>query len=261
MEAVEAVAPERPKVELSDYVLTVIFGVLFFVLMVIWDLVQRLSFYLFGERALHRVDRTLNWLILSLLKITGTSYDIKNPYVFPNTDSYIVIANHQSMFDISLLHEFVWQHTPRFISKQELGNWIPGISFNLRAGGHPLIDRSSGSQAIQQIKDLGERLSREHFAAMIFPEGTRARDGIFKKFRPSGLAALLQAAPQAKIILVALDGSWRFQTYRCWPIPKNTKVRAEVLELFSQSEYSSPEEIVAHCETRLRQVLAGWRGK
>jgi 1-acyl-sn-glycerol-3-phosphate acyltransferase len=255
----EGAAPEKPKKRVQDFFLTGIFALLFFGLLLVWDVVQRVSFYGFGERALHRVDRTLNYLILTFLKVTGAKYKTVNPFVFSNTNSYIVVSNHQSMFDICLIHELFWHLTPRFISKQELGRWIPGISFNLRAGGHPLIDRSSGSKALAEILRLGQRLDRENSAAIIFPEGTRARDGVIKRFKPSGLLALLRKAPNAKVVIVAIDGSWRFQTFNLWPIPSDNEVRVEVVDVLSQSEFETPELVVEQCEAVIYKKLAGWR--
>jgi len=251
--------PERPRVGLLDYILTLLFGVLFFVLLVSWDLVQRCSFYVFGEKALHRVARTLNWLILSLLRITGARYQYVNPFVFSSLESFIVVSNHQSMFDICLVHEPFWRLTPRFISKVELGRWIPGISFNLRSGGHPLIDRSSSSQALAEIIRLGRRLHEEHFATVIFPEGTRARDGVLKKFKTSGVNALLRKAPNAKVAVVAIDGSWRFQTYNLWPIPRNSKVQIEVVDVLNQSDFESSEKIIETAEQLIAERLKQWR--
>lgn len=251
--------PVKPKVGLIDYATTLLFGVLFFALLCVWDLVQRVAFYCFGQAALHRVDRTLNWLILSLLRITGARFESINPFVFPNTESYILVSNHQSMFDICMLHELVWQHTPRFISKKELGRWIPGISFNLRAGGQPLIDRSNAAEALEVINSFGKKLDIESFSAIIFPEGTRARDGVLKRFKSSGLLSLLRNAPNAKVIVVAIDGSWRFQTYNCWPIPKAAVIKMEVLDLIDRSSNISPEEIVSTCYEQIEGRLNFWR--
>jgi 1-acyl-sn-glycerol-3-phosphate acyltransferase len=254
--------PKRPDVGIMDYLQTVLFCLLFFLLLIIWDVVQRVSYYIFGERALHRIDRTLNWLILALLRVTtGSSYRIVNPFVFSNEESYIVVSNHQSMFDISLIHELVWHLNPRFISKRELGKWIPGISFNLRAGGHPLIDRSSPSHALLEIIRVGKRMSRENFATVIFPEGTRARDGVLKRFKSSGLLALLRKAPKAKVVVVAVDGSWLFQTFNLWPIPGKSPVHLEVIEVLDQEEFESPEAVIKRCEKLIGERLCELREK
>jgi 1-acyl-sn-glycerol-3-phosphate acyltransferase len=251
--------PEQPSVGFTDYFFTILFGVSFLILLICWDLVQRTAFYLCGEKALHRVDRTLNWLILTLLKLTGASFNTVNPFVFSNEHSYILVSNHQSMFDISMLHEVVWNHTPRFIAKKELGKWIPGISFNLRAGGQLLIDRSNAKEALQAIDKFAERLEAENFAAVIFPEGTRARNGVLKKFKPSGLMTLLKNAPNAKVIVATVDGSWRFQTFNCWPIPMGSKVQIEVIDVIERKPDLTPEEIISRSESLISGKLSALR--
>ena len=66
-----------------------------------------------------------------------------------------------------------------------MGNGIPSVSFNLRHGGSVLIERNNPKDALNKIKKFGELLKKKKYSAVIFPEGTRSRDGNPKKFQNS----------------------------------------------------------------------------
>ena len=55
----------------------------------------------------------------------------------------------------------------------ELGRGILSVSFNLRNGGSVLIDRKKPVESINKIKTFAQKVNREKWSAVIFPEGTR----------------------------------------------------------------------------------------
>ena len=89
----------------------------------------------------------------------------------------IIVANHQSTGDIPPI---IWHlkkfHPKIYLDKKQLGRWIPGVSYNLRNGGSVLIDRSRPEESIGLIKVFAQKLERNKWSAVIFPEGTRSHD-------------------------------------------------------------------------------------
>ena len=61
----------------------------------------------------------------------------------------IIVANHQSTYDIPPIIWHLKKFHPKFISKKQLGRGIPGVSYNLRNGGSVLIDRSRPKESIR----------------------------------------------------------------------------------------------------------------
>ncbi len=139
----------------------------------------------------------------------------------------LFVSNHQSMFDIPILGAVLAPHYLKFVSKRELARrWIPSISYNLRRGGNALIDRSDRADALEAIRKLGaEEVAGRGVSAVIFPEGTRARGGVLAPFRPQGTLALMAAAPNAPVVPVVIDDSWRLLRYGLRPAPFGTRVR------------------------------------
>ncbi len=182
----------------------------------------------FGLGVFQRALSLLNVLIILALRLAGTKFQVEIQGQIPQSGPLIIVSNHQSMFDIPLFLWYLRRLRPVFVAKKELGRWIPSISFSLRNMGSILIDRKNPSHAVPMIRELGARAEREHFAVCIFPEGTRARDGVIKKFKVSGFTSLLETMPSAKILPVAVENSWILVKNQLLPIPFGITVRFTV---------------------------------
>jgi 1-acyl-sn-glycerol-3-phosphate acyltransferase len=158
------------------------------------------------------------------------------------------------MYDIPLIGWAFRRHHPKYVAKIELGKGLPSISYNLRHGGSVLIDRSDPRGAMRAIQQFGVQVEEHRYAACIFPEGTRARDGVMKTFNPAGLMVLVRACPSATIVPVAIDGSWELMRYRIRPIPFGVRVRFTVLEPIPPNEFPI-KELAAITEDRIRKAL------
>jgi len=181
--------------------------------------------------------------------------EINTKCVLEKGRPYIIASNHQSLFDITFLFLTFREHFPRFVAKTELSRWIPGVSYNLRIGGNAIVDRSHPKQAISAILKLSKRMEQEKFYTVIFPEGTRARDGVLKRFKSSGIGALLKYSPSAHILPVAINGSWRYQAKHFRPFPRNIRVNLTVCEAVEPTKYGDIEEVVFEVEKRVREAL------
>ncbi|MEO5729136.1 MAG: lysophospholipid acyltransferase family protein, partial [Byssovorax sp.] len=137
---------------------------------------------------------------------------------------YIIVANHQSLLDISMASDFLELLEPRYVSKRELAQGIPGVSFNLSRGGSACIDRKNPEQAITAIEDLGRRAQREGFSVVIFPEGTRSKTGAMRPFREAGLRALIRSAPGMEVLPVTSVGGSRLFRHNLKPITRNVEL-------------------------------------
>jgi len=210
----------------------------------------------FGYAAHKRVVDFLNLGVLASLKVVGTRIDLNCAEALPSGLPLIVVANHQSMYDIPMLGWMLREHHPKFVAKVELAKGIPSISYNLRHGGSVLIDRGDARSAMRAIKEFGKTVEEHCYAACIFPEGTRARDGVMKEFSQAGLLALIRTTPSALIVPVAIDGSWELMRYRMRPVPFGVRVRCTALAPIHQNEFPV-KEIGKIAEQRIRASLEG----
>ena len=82
----------------------------------------------------------------------------------------VIVANHQSNFDLFILGQVVPQRTVA-IGKKSLG-WIPLFGQLFWLGGNVLIDRKNAYQA-RRAMQVTTRILRDDTSIWIFPEGTR----------------------------------------------------------------------------------------
>jgi len=103
--------------------------------------------------------------------------------------TYVFVANHQSIFDIPILF---WSlpYQLRIIAKASLGS-IPFLGWHLRRTGHMLVDRSRPDST--RVIHWAERLTAKGLSLIVFPEGTRSRDGRVGRFKGGSFYVALEA--------------------------------------------------------------------
>lgn len=190
--------------KLLAYPLSVIYLLFFGLTLLVFHPLQWLTFNLFGYEAHKRCVAVMNLCLLRCTHILGTRYSFKNEHQIPADKPLIIVPNHQSLHDISPIIWFMRRHHPKFVSKMELGKGIPSVSYNLRHGGSVLIDRKDSKQSIIEIGKLGKYIEKHNRSAVIFPEGTRSRNGHPKPFKTKGLQVLIKRAPSALLVPIRL---------------------------------------------------------
>ena len=98
-------------------------------------------------------------------------------------------------------------------------------------------------------------------SASIFPEGTRARGGVLGPFRPQGTFALMAAAPDAPVVPVAIDDSWRLLRHGLRPVPFGTRVRVFIGSPIERSPGEDAGAVVGAAQRQIEDVLARWRAE
>src|SRR5262249_50936291 len=234
---------------------TLVFLPVFGAVLVVFDVAQRLA-YLVGRRPQEYVAGAVQWVLVRTFGICGTRVAVERSTAVHAWTPYIIVSNHQSMFDIPILGAVFFSNFPKYVSKRSLGRWIPTVSFNLRVGGHVLIDRADAPAALEGIRELGKRVHAGRCSAVIFPEGTRARDGALGRFKPGGTLALLAAAPQTPIVPVAIEGSWKLLRHNYLPVPFGTVVRVHVGAPIERAPGDDPAVVLDRVRDAIADALA-----
>ncbi|MGB5434992.1 MAG: lysophospholipid acyltransferase family protein [Maribacter sp.] len=235
------------------YPLTVIYFLFFGIALVVFHPIQWICFNLFGYKAHKASVSLLNLCLLRCTHILGTTYRFNNPHRLPTDRPLIIVSNHQSMNDIPPIIWFMRAHHPKFVSKIELGKGIPSVSYNLRHGGSALIDRKDSKQALVQIAKLGKYIETNHRCAVIFPEGTRSRTGVPKKFQPTGLKILMKNAPSALIIPISINNSWKMLRYGKFPYGIGNHLTFDVQEPIENN--ANFDALIALVEESVKQGI------
>lgn len=180
--------------------------------------------------------------------------DPRHPYVF--------VSNHQSLADIPILCNFPWEM--KWMAKKELFR-TPVLGWLLRLAGDIAVDRGSARSGARALLKAQQYL-RQKCSVMIFPEGTRTKDGRVQGFADGAFMLAIRAG--VPILPVVIEGtfaaikkaSWRFGspstvTIRVLPPIETTslsmsevcllrdKVRDAIINEIAQLRRVSPEEV------------------
>jgi len=190
----------------------------------------------YGKRV-YRINQFWTWIILRLggiaLKIKGEeNIDPKQPYIF--------MVNHQSNIDIPVLVQALARFQLRWIAKKELLR-VPFFGWAMWATKHITVDRSDPVDALKSLERAKEKIAAG-ISVVIFPEGTRSRDGRLLRFKKGGFLLALQARTQ--IVPVTINGSGRVLPSGGW------KSRPGVIEVV----IGKPIAVEGHRAGKLRAL-------
>ena len=236
------------------YLLTPIFHLYFGLLLVIFHPIQVIAHKLFGDKARKKVVDTLNRGLVNGLYIMGCRIKFSGLENVPAGRPIIIVANHQSLYDIPAIVHGFRKHYPKFVSKAELGKNLPSISYNLKHGKSALIDRKNGAQSVKEIFKLGKLIQQHNYAACIFPEGTRSKTGKVKKFKSVGINTLLRAAPNSIIIPFVIDGHSKMMPKGMFPLKFGEKINYTALAPI-EPENTDIESLVANIQHLIKEKL------
>jgi 1-acyl-sn-glycerol-3-phosphate acyltransferase len=137
-----------------------------------------------------------------IMRTCGVKVEIDGLEHLAGLDSYVLVSNHQSFFDIFAICAWM-PGEPRFVAKHELEK-IPILGFAMRRSGHIMIDRARGGQSIRRAI----KVVREGYSIVVFAEGTRFSDNRVHPFNDG--AAWLAIATRQKCVPMAISGTASF---------------------------------------------------
>lgn len=128
----------------------------------------------FASRVFARLWARLNAAV-SLMDVETRGSDHLKP-----GQSYVIVANHQSLVDIYVLYGFLGVDI-KWVMKQELRS-VPVLGYTCDAMGHIYIDRSNTESALASINSARSRINND-VSVVFFPEGTRSRGSELGEFK------------------------------------------------------------------------------
>lgn len=138
----------------------------------------------------------------TILRAAGIEVNIEGIENLSTDQPQIVVANHQSWFDVFALAA----HLPvryRFVAKKELDMPIFGRAW--KECGHVSVDRGNREVAIEAMNQAWREIHEEKLTMVLFPEGTRSPDGRLKAFKKGAFVLAVQG--QVPLVPVAVVGS------------------------------------------------------
>lgn len=151
-----------------------------------------------------RIERVIAWWARLWLRTAKCTIEVEGVENVDTSRSYVVVANHQSNFDVMAC--FGALPIPiRFLAKKELFN-IPVFAQAMRAVGIVEVDRGGRAAAIASVNRQSKPVIERGHSLIIFPEGTRSYHGELQAFKKGAFA--IAVAANMPLLPVSIDGTW-----------------------------------------------------
>jgi len=231
--------------KIISYPISFLFYLCFACTLVVFHLGQWVGFTFFGYKGHKKVVDVLNWTTLKVLHVLGTRFSFTVEEEIPENVPLIIVSNHQTTWDIPSIIWHLRKRHPAFIAKKELGKGIPSISYNLTHGASVLINRRKPQEATQQIIKIGQYAAKNNRSVVIFPEGTRSKDGTPKRFKELGLKILFEQMPGGYVLPITVNNSWKLQRYGFFPMGLGVHLKHHVHPAIKISDHTPQELVIA----------------
>ena len=143
------------------------------------------------------------WWARSICFVGGVSVSVTGTKNLDSGKPYIFAANHQSQFDILTLQGFLGLDF-RWLAKKELFQ-VPIWGPAMRRAGYIPIDRSHGRKALKSLDEAAKKIAAGT-SVIIFPEGTRSKDGKLHDFKAGAMVLAIKSG--VDIVPVAIKGTY-----------------------------------------------------
>tara|TARA_A100001015_G_C15007522_1_gene721439 strand:- start:852 stop:1559 length:708 start_codon:yes stop_codon:yes gene_type:complete len=156
------------------------------------------------------------WITRGFLRaiyfLLGVTLDVEGLEHIPQDHAFILCANHTSMLDIGVII-MACNRPIFFIAKQEL-RWVPILGKLMFFQGHYFINRKNRAKAYATLDKVKSNFAKNR-SIMIFPEGTRSKDGQVGQFKkgafklaeetntpilPCGIHGAFEACPRGRLV-------------------------------------------------------------
>lgn len=161
---------------------------------------------------------------------------------FDDSKAYIIISNHQSLVDIILIYS-IFRHF-RWTSKVEnfrlpFVGWVLSLNRSVKVYRH-------NPDAYKLFRKEAEKAYYQGNSLMIFPEGTRSKDGNLSRFKEG--AFFLAHDLKADILPMVLNGTSRAIPKRGWSLRGKQRMKLKILDPVPYQEFNE----LSVRETRLK---------
>jgi 1-acyl-sn-glycerol-3-phosphate acyltransferase len=155
-------------------------------------------------RRANRVTRHWNVVLTELtLRMFGARLDVRGHVP---AGRFLVVSNHQSTADVAILPWALRPLNLKFVAKDQLGRYIPTVSMALTRWGSALISRQATRRDFARLKLMARDLAYWDGSVVVFPEGTRSRDGQLLPYKVAAVRIVAQGSG-LPILPVVIDGT------------------------------------------------------
>ena len=246
-------SPTRPSATIRDWARSIPASAALAGAMISFDLPLRAINQLGGNARLVTAGHLLAKLLWKAFALTGAKLEVRGREHIVPGQRYVLVANHQGFSDVIVISTALAELQARYVAKRELARGWPSISYLIVASGSAVIDRKQPAAAIAEIERLGHQAKREGWSVAIFPEGTRAKDGVARSWKVKGVKALLDTTGPCPVLPVSLVGGSQLFAFNGAPFKAGVEMACVV---HPPIDPPGPDEDFGEWLEGLRQTVA-----
>ncbi len=99
------------------------------------------------------------------------------------------------------------------------------------------------------------RFNDNKWAAVIFPEGTRSRDGNPKSFKTKGLLSMFNYMPDALVVPITINNSWKTLRYGKFPMGLGANISFKVHQPIPLNTIEDKLDLIQQIETQIKNDI------
>lgn len=202
-----------------------------------------------------RMFRRLGYLLVRVnpnwkVEISGVTVD--NP-----RNPYVVVANHQSMGDIPVISNLPWEM--KWVGKEELFR-LPIVGWQMKLAGDIPVNRK-GVRRWEQVATKAGYYLENKCSVMIFPEGTRTKDGSLGRFADGAFA--LAVKHQVPVLPLVVEGTFDCLPKDSWIFGKSEAMKVKVLAPIATDGMTSDDvpALRERVHKLIDEQLTAWRSE
>lgn len=200
-------------------------------------------------------DRRINhlcsclWAAIYVYGYPGLHVRVRHRDKIRPRQAYVLVANHTSLADtafcLTLFRQFKW------VAKHDVLK-IPLIGCNMRLCRYVVVKRGDAASVSQMMTTCGAWL-RRGMSLMMFPEGTRSRDGQMLPFKLGPFTLALQN--NVSVLPIAIHGGHQLLPKDGSVLARNVHVVIEVLEPIAPQGFADAAALAAAARQRIQDAL------
>jgi len=180
------------------------------------------------------------------LSMVGVRVEVSGLEWLDPNQTYIFTPNHQSLIEVPLFVAYLGRN-PAYLGKKEVFKY-PVFGYGIRLIGMVPVDRSNSPAAVESAKLATENLRRGK-SFVVYPEGTRSRDGSMLPFKKGAFMMAIDAG--VPIVPVTVSGASKIMPKAQVKVFPST-VRITVHEPISSAGYSKENVVELMQRTRAK---------
>ncbi|MCQ2310632.1 MAG: 1-acyl-sn-glycerol-3-phosphate acyltransferase [Paludibacteraceae bacterium] len=175
--------------------------------------------------------RSWCWLMFIPVTVRGTEH-------IREGQSYVFVSNHQSMYDVFVIYGWL-PVVFKWLMKKEIGR-IPLVGAACKAAGHICVDRRCVASGAESLLSIEKQLTNG-VSTVIFPEGTRTKDGQVGRFKRGAFQIAWEL--NLPIIPIRLDGCYEVMNRDAKRVTRHP-VTMTIMPEMNLHEYTNMDEAI-----------------